>query len=76
MKWVSFPEKSCIVQKAPLGDPLLTVAGYNLSLRLNEAENVLVEEYRYALSHEYWFISDHSIPYMRTSYHCKFYCTV
>ena len=34
-----------IVQVAPLGDPIsVTVAGYNLSLRLNEAENVLVEE--------------------------------
>ena len=34
-----------IVQKAPLCDPIsVTVAGYNLSLRLSEAENVLVEE--------------------------------
>jgi len=34
-----------IVQKAPLGDTIsVTVAGYNLSLRLSEAENVLVEE--------------------------------
>ncbi|MGN6493846.1 MAG: FeoA family protein [Agriterribacter sp.] len=32
-------------QVAPLGDPIsVYVAGYNLSLRLNEAESVLVEE--------------------------------
>lgn len=32
-------------KKAPLGDPIcITVAGYNLSLRLNEAENILVKE--------------------------------
>ena len=30
---------------APLGDPIsVTVAGYTLSLRLNEAEMILVEE--------------------------------
>lgn len=30
---------------APLGDPIsITVAGYSLSLRLDEAENVFVEE--------------------------------
>lgn len=30
---------------APLGDPIsITVSGYNLSLRLNEAENIWVEE--------------------------------
>lgn len=29
---------------APLGDPIsIQVAGYNLSLRLNEAEHILVE---------------------------------
>lgn len=34
-----------ILQIAPLGDPIsVTVAGYNLSLRLNEADNVLVED--------------------------------
>lgn len=34
-----------VVQKAPLGDPIsITVAGYNLSLRINEAEMILVEE--------------------------------
>lgn len=34
-----------IDQKAPLGDPIsITVAGYRLSLRLNEAEMIWVEE--------------------------------
>ncbi len=34
-----------IEQVAPLGDPIsVSVAGYNLSLRINEAEKVLVEE--------------------------------
>jgi ferrous iron transport protein A len=34
-----------VEQIAPLGDPIsITVAGYNLSLRLDEAENVFVEE--------------------------------
>lgn len=32
-------------QVAPLKDPIsISVAGYQLSLRLNEAENILVEE--------------------------------
>jgi ferrous iron transport protein A len=32
-------------QIAPLGDPIaITVSGYNLSLRLDEAENIFVEE--------------------------------
>jgi ferrous iron transport protein A len=32
-------------QIAPLGDPIsITVAGYNLSLRLNEADQIFVEE--------------------------------
>ena len=32
-------------QEAPLGGPMsISVAGYNLSLRLNEAEQILVEE--------------------------------
>jgi ferrous iron transport protein A len=32
-------------QIAPLGDPIsITVAGYNLSLRLDEADTVFVEE--------------------------------
>ena len=34
-----------IEQIAPLGDPIsISVAGYSLSLRLNEAENIFVEE--------------------------------
>ena len=34
-----------VEQIAPLGDPIsITVAGYNLSLRLNEADNIFVEE--------------------------------
>jgi ferrous iron transport protein A len=35
-----------IDQKAPLGDPIsITIAGYRLSLRINEAENIWVEEH-------------------------------
>jgi len=35
----------CVDQVAPLKDPIsISVAGYQLSLRLNEAENILVEE--------------------------------
>ena len=38
-------ERVKVEQIAPLGDPIsITVAGYNLSLRLNEARNILVEE--------------------------------
>ena len=38
-------EKIHIDQKAPLGDPIsIMVAGYTLSLRLNEAEHIWVEE--------------------------------
>lgn len=34
-----------VEQVAPLGDPIsITVAGYNLSLRLNEADNIFVED--------------------------------
>jgi ferrous iron transport protein A len=34
-----------VEQVAPLGDPIaISVSGYNLSLRLNEAQNVFVEE--------------------------------
>jgi ferrous iron transport protein A len=34
-----------VEQIAPLGDPIsIIVAGYNLSLRLDEADNVFVEE--------------------------------
>jgi Fe2+ transport system protein FeoA len=33
-----------VEQVAPLGDPIsIVVAGYNLSLRLNEADNIFVE---------------------------------
>ncbi len=33
-----------VEQIAPLGDPIsITVAGYNLSLRLDEADNIFVE---------------------------------
>jgi ferrous iron transport protein A len=38
-------EKVKVEQIAPLGDPIsITVAGYSLSLRLNEAKNIIVEE--------------------------------
>lgn len=38
-------EKVKVEQVAPLGDPIsISVSGYTLSLRLNEAENILVEE--------------------------------
>ena len=38
-------EKVKVEQVAPLGDPIsITVSGYNLSLRINEAEKILVEE--------------------------------
>jgi ferrous iron transport protein A len=38
-------EEITIEQVAPLGDPIsVSVAGYSLSLRLNEANSVLVEE--------------------------------
>lgn len=38
-------ETITIEQVAPLGDPIsVSVAGYNLSLRLNEAKNILVEQ--------------------------------
>lgn len=33
-----------VEQVAPLGDPIaITVSGYSLSLRLNEAQNIFVE---------------------------------
>lgn len=38
-------ERVIVQQVAPLGDPIaIEVAGYHLSLRLNEAEKVIVEE--------------------------------
>ena len=37
-------ERILLEQIAPLGDPIsVNVAGYHLSLRLNEAEHILVE---------------------------------
>lgn len=37
-------EKITIEQRAPLGDPVsVSVAGYTLSLRLNEADKILVD---------------------------------
>lgn len=37
-------ESILMEQVAPLGDPIsVNVAGYHLSLRLNEAENIIVE---------------------------------
>lgn len=37
-------EKVLMEQVAPLGDPVsVSVAGYRLSLRLNEAEHIIVE---------------------------------
>ena len=34
-----------VEQIAPLGDPIsISVAGYNLSLRINEAQKIFVEE--------------------------------
>ena len=37
-------EKVLMEQVAPLGDPVsVSVAGYHLSLRINEAEHILVE---------------------------------
>ena len=40
------PGETIRIEKiAPLGDPIsVTVAGYNLSLRLDEAKNIFVEE--------------------------------
>jgi ferrous iron transport protein A len=38
-------ERGKVEQKAPLGDPIsISVSGYTLSLRLNEAEKIIVEE--------------------------------
>lgn len=37
-------EKLLVEMRAPLGDPIsIMVAGYHLSLRISEAENILVE---------------------------------
>jgi ferrous iron transport protein A len=38
-------ERVKVEQKAPLGDPIsISVSGYTLSLRINEAEKIIVEE--------------------------------
>ena len=38
-------EEVRVEQIAPLGDPIsIIVSGYNLSLRISEAENIFVEE--------------------------------
>ena len=38
-------ERVRVEQVAPFGDPIsISVAGYNLSLRLDEAENIFMEE--------------------------------
>lgn len=38
-------EDITVEQIAPLGDPIsITVSGYSLSLRINEADNIFVEE--------------------------------
>jgi len=50
--FIKLMEMGCIpgevikVEKiAPLGDPIsISVSGYNLSLRLNEAEQIIIEE--------------------------------
>ncbi|MBL7743490.1 MAG: ferrous iron transport protein A [Chitinophagaceae bacterium] len=44
MEMGCLPGESIIVeQKAPLGDPVsISVAGYTLSLRLNEADHIIV----------------------------------
>lgn len=37
-------EKIVLEQIAPLGDPIsITVSGYRLSLRINEAEEIIIE---------------------------------
>lgn len=39
-------EDIIVEQIAPLGDPIsVMVSGYQVSLRINEAESILVEEY-------------------------------
>ncbi|MDQ2720265.1 MAG: ferrous iron transport protein A [Bacteroidota bacterium] len=45
MEMGCLPEEEIIVwKKAPLGDPIyVLVAGYSLSLRLDEAEQIVVE---------------------------------
>jgi ferrous iron transport protein A len=39
-------EEVVVEQRAPLGDPIsIRVAGYSLSLRINEANQIIVEKY-------------------------------
>ena len=46
MEMSCIPEEEITVwKKAPLGDPIyILVSGYSLSLRLNEAEQIIVDE--------------------------------
>ena len=46
MEMGCIPGETVLIQQvAPLGDPIsIFVAGYNLSLRLNEAHQIFVEE--------------------------------
>ena len=46
MEMVVFPGEAIHVEQiAPLGDPIsISVAGYHLSLRLDEAEKIWVEQ--------------------------------
>lgn len=38
-------EEVVVEQKAPLGDPIsIRIAGYSLSLRLNEADQILIDK--------------------------------
>jgi Fe2+ transport system protein A len=38
-------EEVVVEQKAPLGDPIsIRIAGYSLSLRLNEADQIIIEK--------------------------------
>ena len=38
-------EEVVVEQKAPMGDPIsIRIAGYSLSLRLNEADQIIVEK--------------------------------
>jgi ferrous iron transport protein A len=38
-------EEITVLKKAPLGDPIyVLVAGYSLSLRLDEAEQIIVDQ--------------------------------
>lgn len=46
-------EQVKVEQVAPLGDPIaITVSGYHLSLRLDEAQNIFVEELDPTLLHK------------------------